>query len=472
MAAAHRQGIIHRDLKPGNILIAREGVKLLDFGLARVQSQVAALDQGTTANLTVAGTVLGTLQYMAPEQLEGREADARTDIHALGLVLYEMLTGRKAYDASNSAGVISAIMTAPVPSIRTHQQELPLELERVIDRCLAKDPNRRWQSAEAVSDALKWLRDSSSSRATQQRLVGSRPGLLRGWRIAAALALVGGAGLAMGWWAATATARTAPPIVRMISDLGLPPDLHAEFDTTFVIAPDGKSVVFNSGKALWLRSLENGTLQRLPGTGGGTMPFWSPDSRSIGFFADGRLERSTVPDGSPVVLAAAPNPRGGAWSARGVIVFAAQSGGALLQIPADGGTPEPATVLDAAREEATHQFPSFLTDGAGLFSLPVVGNRTVRASGLRRSRDRPRPHPSLRRKLSRMRRSWPIPRTAPSCSTCAIAAGRTGVRRATRRRDGSGPNARAPRPRSLLGCRERRHHLQQRSTAAEPARMA
>ncbi len=382
LAAAHRQGIVHRDLKPGNILIAREGVKLLDFGLARVQSQVAALDQGTTANLTVAGTVLGTLQYMAPEQLEGREADARTDIHALGLVLYEMLTGRRAYDASSSAGVISAIMTAPVPSIRTHQQELPLELERVIDRCLAKDPNRRWQSAEALSDALQWLRDSSSSRATtQQTAVVARPGLPRGWRGAGALALAGAACVAIGWWAATAAARAAPPIVRMISDLGLPPDLRAEFDTMFVIAPDGRSVVFNSGKALWLRSLENGTLQRLPGTAGGNMPFWSPDSRSIGFFADGRLERSTVPDGSPVVLAAAPNPRGGAWSARGVIVFAPQSGGALLQIPEDGGTPEPATVLDATREEATHQFPSFLSDGSRFVFF--AGSRQSNRSSVR-----------------------------------------------------------------------------------------
>ena len=381
LAAAHRQGIVHRDLKPGNILIARDGVKLLDFGLARVQSQVAALDQGTTANLTMAGTVLGTLQYMAPEQLEGREADARTDIHALGLVLYEMLTGARAYDASSSAGVISAIMTAPVPSVRTHRQELPLELEHLIDRCLAKDPNRRWQSAEALSDALRWLRDSTASRSTRLAVPISRIGRTPRWRLVAGLALAGGACVAVGWWASTAAVRGASSSVRMVTDLGLPADLPAGFDTVFVIAPDGKSVVFNSGKALWLRSLDTPTLQRLPGTAGGVMPFWSPDSRSIAFFADGHLERLTVPDGSPIVLTAAPNPRGGAWSTRGVIVYAPESGGPLQQIREDGGTPKPVTVLDAARDEVTHQFPSFLPDGSRFIFF--AGSRQTNRSSVR-----------------------------------------------------------------------------------------
>jgi len=379
LAAAHRQGIVHRDLKPGNILITRDGVKLLDFGLARVHSQV--LDEGTTANLTIAGTVLGTLQYMAPEQLEGREADARTDIHALGLVLYEMLTGLRAYQSSSSAGVISAIMTAPVPSIRTHRQELPLELEHLIDRCLAKDPNRRWQSAEALSDALQWLRDSTGSRATRLATPVARTGRAPRWRIAAGLALAVGASSMIGWWASAAAARAASSNGRMVTDLGLPPDLLAGFDTEFVIAPDSRSVVFNSGKALWLRSLDTPGVQRLAGTAGGIMPFWSPDSRSIGFFADGRLERMTVPDGSPVVLAAAPNPRGGAWSPRGVIVFAPISAGPVLQIPEAGGTPVAVTALDATREEFTHQFPSFLPDG-GRFVF-FAGSRQSSQSSVR-----------------------------------------------------------------------------------------
>jgi Tol biopolymer transport system component len=258
---------------------------------------------------------------------------------------------------------------------------VPDDLERLIRRCLEKDPDRRWQSAEALREALRWQLESGSGHraAAADRPVASRSWRSR-WTSAALFALAAAACAGAGWLAASLSHR-APVGLSMLTDLDLPADLPVGFDSVLAIAPDGKSVVFNSGQALWLRSLQDGTVRRLGGTAGGTLPFWSPSSRAIAFFADGHLQRLNLPDGSPVVLAPAPSARGGAWSARGVIVFAPALAGPLLRIAEDGGTTSEVTALDPARQEVTHQFPSFVP-GEERFVF-FAGSRVPQLSSIR-----------------------------------------------------------------------------------------
>jgi Tol biopolymer transport system component len=363
---AHRQGIVHRDLKPANVMITKSGVKLLDFGLAKAmapaaqQSSLTALP--TQQGLTQEGTILGTFQYMAPEQLEGKEADGRTDIFAFGAVLYEMATGRKAFSAPSQASLITAIMSSEPAPISSVQPTSPAALDRVVRTCLAKDPEERWQSASDLKRELRWIGEGSQSGARAQPVTAARRrgGSRVAWSVAllcAAAALAAGLGL----WRARSVRLAElhsfllPPekaTFELVGDEAAPPAL----------SPDGERVVFGASGKLWVQLMTSGVTTALPATERGLFPFWSPDSRSIGFFSGGKLKTIEAVGGPAQVLCDAPTPRGGTWGRAGVIVFAADFRGGLSRVPAGGGTPVAVTTLDAGRH-TTHRWPWFLPDG-------------------------------------------------------------------------------------------------------------
>jgi Tol biopolymer transport system component len=365
---AHRQGIVHRDLKPANVMVTKAGVKLLDFGLAKAvasatpSSSLTALP--TQQGLTQEGTILGTFQYMAPEQLEGREADARTDIFALGAVLYEMTTGRKAFSGASQASLISSIMRENPAPIAGLAPMTPPALERVVTTCLAKDPEDRWQSAHDVASELGWIARSGSQAGAPAPVVArrkKREGLA--WAAAALCALVAVA------LAALLARRAAAPVLSPLHALIPIPD-KADFLTVPVpeISPDGSMVVWSGidgvTSPLWVRSLSGDGARALTGTEGAMFAFWSPDGRSIGFFADRKLKRIDVAGGALVTLCDIPDfGRGGTWSRDGVIVFSGGRTGPLYRISASGGVAEPVTKLDPARGDTTHRWPYFLPDG-------------------------------------------------------------------------------------------------------------
>jgi serine/threonine protein kinase/Tol biopolymer transport system component len=333
--AAHRKGITHRDLKPANILIAKNGVKLLDFGLAHV----ARGENDPT--LTVVGTVMGTPAYMAPEQWEGKPADARSDLYSFGCVLYEMLTGKRA--------AADRVPVAPPP------------LEVVLRTCLEKDPDERWQSARELKHALRWAAEGKPATSAPSR---SRFGKA-GWIVAGVFALIAATVSFLNFLkkpAETPVVRftIAPPEKTSLPN-GFPPAL----------SPDGRRLVFTAQPAggslsLWVRSLDGTPPQPLAGTEGASLqslPFWSPDGRSIGFGAGGKLKKIDLNGGPAVLLADAPLFRGASWSPQGVILFTPTRTSALMRIPATGGPPAPATVLNPARKERSHRWPWFLPDG-------------------------------------------------------------------------------------------------------------
>jgi Tol biopolymer transport system component len=394
LAAAHHGGVMHRDLKPANIVLTKIGAKLLDFGLAKSVApavRVAGETQHSTMarEVTGQGTILGTVQYMAPEQLEGRPADARSDIFAFGAVVYEMLTGRKAFAGGSPASVVGAILKDDPPPLADAQPLTPPLLDHIVRRCLAKEPDERWQSAADLARELAWVAGSRAViDARPARAAVPRVRLFASLRVAwlaAALAWVVALGL-VAYIATTSSpvletgvARFTYPLPSGVTLASLTTrDGNAVTIAALAISRDGRRIAFVAQDAagtrrVWMRSLDRVEAQPLPGTEGATGPFWSPDGRFVGFFADGKLKRIGIDGGAPVTICDAPMPNAGSWNEDDVILFAVSvrtdgSAGAAMgpnmaiaRVPASGGAPVPVTAPRGRNE--LHSRPLFLPDG-------------------------------------------------------------------------------------------------------------
>jgi eukaryotic-like serine/threonine-protein kinase len=361
---AHRRGIVHRDLKPGNVMITKSGVKLLDFGLARVTSPNESAGnlsawQTQEKPLTAEGAILGTFQYMAPEQLEGRGADARSDIFALGAVLYEMATGRKAFSGTSQASLISSIMTSEPAPISSVQRMTPLALDRVVKTCLAKDPEDRWQSAGDVAKELKWVAEGSAIPITGQAAPRRRTSERLAWILAAAAVVFG---------VISALQARRPRALEELTRFAIMPPPDQSFLPLVQLSPDGRRIAFlllDSGgrMSVAVRSFDSLEMRRIGGTENMRGMFWSPDSREVAFFSEGKLKRVSA-DGGPVqTICESGGAFSGAWSRQGTILFTKDFGSPIFAVSPAGGTPSPVTTLDPARGDAAHFHPNFLPDG-------------------------------------------------------------------------------------------------------------
>ncbi len=372
---AHRAGIVHRDLKPGNVMLTRSGAKLMDFGLARVtglagpaSSGASMLTQSPTVAhpLTAEGTIVGTFQYMAPEQLEGKEADARSDLWALGCVLYEMATGKRAFEGKSQASLITSIMSTEPAPVSQIAATAPPALDSLVRACLAKDAADRVQSAHDVKLQLSWMKEAGSQAGAAAPIAIKRRGGSRmAWGIAAAAVVVAAAAIAL-------ALRPQPEVSAVHAYLQPPSGVLFSSSTDrplpLAISRDGSTIAFcaRDGEGpdlLWIRSLGSDDARPIPGTEGAQGPFFSPDGRSIGFFTSNELKRVDVGGGPVITLVQGIDQRGGTWNRDGVILFTGDSYGPVSRVSADGGTVTAATALDSTRHETTHRYPSFLPDG-------------------------------------------------------------------------------------------------------------
>jgi eukaryotic-like serine/threonine-protein kinase len=368
--AAHRRGIIHRDLKPGNIMLTKSGAKLVDFGLARTETNTKSQPDGVThlptaaEPLTQEGTILGTFQYMAPEQLEGMEADARTDIFALGAVLYEMATGKRAFQGHSKTSLIAAIVSSQPEPISSVSPLTPPALDHIVQKCLEKDPDSRWQSAFDVASELQWMSEVGSQAGVARVTADLRRSKMRMIRVVAVAGWIFALGF-LAWIILNKNevkmlqrpirAEIVPPVNVTISDVGA---------GSISISRDGSKIVMPTSTGLFTRNLESGETRQLEGTTGAIFPFWSFDGESIGFFADGKLKRIPANGGPIQIIADAPQGRGGTWGRDDSIVFAPNIFGPLMKVPASGGQPAPVTsVLEQGMSDRN---PYLLPDGKHL----------------------------------------------------------------------------------------------------------
>ena len=375
---AHRQGIVHRDLKPANVMLTKSGVKLLDFGLAKAMAAPAAKGSLTSLptqqGLTQEGTILGTFQYMAPEQLEGKEADARTDVFALGAVLYEMVTGRKAFTGASQASLISSIMTSDPPSLSTVQPMSPPALDRVVKICLAKDPEDRWQSAHDVASEVKWIAEGGSQagvpapvasrRRLRDRAVWALAGVLAGGLVAALVVSA--------WMRGAASERR--PGAHLSVMLPAAEQVVLQPNHLIALSPDGTRLVYvgnsGAGPQLYVRPLDRFTATPIPGTENAANPFFSPDGQWVGFFAGAKLKKVSLGGGPPVVLADSNSALGGSWGPDDTILFTTDFTSGIWKISAKGGEPQRLTAPDPARKERAQMWPWLLPGGrSALFTI-------------------------------------------------------------------------------------------------------